>query len=313
MENINYFVSSRGILRSTTYHNAQPRSSSPNIDIDLLLNSDQLEAIYICTDALENFSNNYLKNVKNRFNLVSGDSDLCINHEFLNSKSISNIIESPLLNHWFAQNLNVIHPKLSPIPIGMDYHTMHEIPGLWGLTKQSPLAQERALINVFSNAPKTFSRFTVGYCNWQFAVDRGDRKDCFEKIQKEFCFYEANRLPRLSTWQRQANCMFVISPEGAGIDCHRTWEAMLLGCIPIVKRSVFAEIFSDLPVILIEDWSECHRENIENIARQMNVMKFNYAKLFTRYWGAIINQTQPLLMDPMTMDEFRDYVCHDSY
>ena len=28
---------------------------------------------------------------------------------------------------------------------------------------------------------------------------------------------------------------FIISPEGNGIDCHRHYEAILCGCIPIIE------------------------------------------------------------------------------
>jgi hypothetical protein len=313
MENINYFISSRGIIRSTTNHNSQPCSSSIDIDTDLISKNDCINSVYVCTDALENFSDNFLKNIKKKFNLISGDSDICVDDEFICKKAITEILRNPHLNAWYAQNLNVKNSKISQLPIGMDYHTMWEVPGLWGLTKQSSIAQERALIDVLASAPATFNRFSTAYCNWHFAIERGDRKDCFDKIQKEFCFFESSHLPRMSTWRRQANCIFVISPQGAGMDCHRTWEAMLLGSIPIIKRSTFTEIFSDLPVIILDDWSECYRENIENIAAQMGSKKFNYSKLFLNYWASIINGNDLQAMDLMTMNEFKSLVCHESY
>jgi hypothetical protein len=313
MENINYFVSSRGVIRSTTNHNSQPCSSSSNIDADLISKNDLLKSVYVCTDALENFSNNFLNSIERKFNLISGDSDICVDANFIGNQAIAQILEHPLLNKWYAQNLNINNHKIGSIPIGMDYHTMWEIPGLWGLTKQSSIAQERALIDVLAGAPATLNRFSTAYCSWHFAIERGDRKDCYEKIQKEFCFFEGGHLPRVTSWRRQVNCIFVISPEGAGMDCHRTWEAMLLGCIPIVKRSAFTEIFTDLPVIVLDDWSECYRGNIENLAGQMKDKKFNYNKLFLNYWTSIISGNEPLTMELMTMEEFRNLVCHESY
>jgi hypothetical protein len=312
MENLNYFVSSRGILHSTTSHNVQPCSSNPNIDDDLIFKNDRTDSIYVCTDALENFSDHFLNNVQKKFNLVSGDSDISVDMNFISKDSIAKILEHPLLNKWYAQNLNIKNEKISSLPIGIDYHTMWEIPGLWGLTKQSCISQEKSLIDVFSSAPYTFNRFSTAYCNWHFAKERGDRNDCYEKIQKEFCFFESSHLPRMSSWRRQVNCIFVISPEGLGIDCHRTWEAILLGCIPIVKRSISTEIFDDLPVIILNDWSECKRENIENLAVLMRSKKFNYAKLFLNYWASMINNNKPFSMNAMTIDEFRDFVCRES-
>ena len=38
---------------------------------------------------------------------------------------------------------------------------------------------------------------------------------------------------------------FILSPSGAGPDCHRTWEALYMGCIPIVISSSIKELYED--------------------------------------------------------------------
>ena len=43
---------------------------------------------------------------------------------------------------------------------------------------------------------------------------------------------------------------FILSPPGAGFDCHRTWEALYLGAIPIVKTSSLDPLYKDLPVVI---------------------------------------------------------------
>jgi hypothetical protein len=54
--------------------------------------------------------------------------------------------------------------------------------------------------------------------------------------------------------------MFVPSPAGNGIDCHRTWEALYLGALPVILRSeYFGE--SDWPVLVIDSWSELLEKN----------------------------------------------------
>lgn len=50
---------------------------------------------------------------------------------------------------------------------------------------------------------------------------------------------------------------FVISPPGNGSDCHRTWEAIYLGCVPVVLRGSLSEEFTtSLPIFAVEDWSD---------------------------------------------------------
>ena len=48
---------------------------------------------------------------------------------------------------------------------------------------------------------------------------------------------------------------YVISPPGNGPDCHRTWEAMYLGSIPIVLKSSWPFNHLDLPVLAVNDWT----------------------------------------------------------
>jgi len=47
---------------------------------------------------------------------------------------------------------------------------------------------------------------------------------------------------------------FVLSPPGNGADCHRTWEAIYLGAIPIVHKSFWPFNHLPLPVLIVESW-----------------------------------------------------------
>ena len=50
--------------------------------------------------------------------------------------------------------------------------------------------------------------------------------------------------------QHYAKYQYVLSPPGHGLDCHRTWEAMLLGAIPIVvDRSYRRSGYHLIPVL----------------------------------------------------------------
>lgn len=53
------------------------------------------------------------------------------------------------------------------------------------------------------------------------------------------------------------NSYFVISPPGNGLDCHRTWEAIYLGCVPVVLCDSLSEEFTTrLPIFAVKDWSD---------------------------------------------------------
>ena len=49
--------------------------------------------------------------------------------------------------------------------------------------------------------------------------------------------------------------LFVPSPAGNGLDCHRTWEALYLGAVPVILKSEFCGD-SSWPVLVIDKWKE---------------------------------------------------------
>lgn len=50
---------------------------------------------------------------------------------------------------------------------------------------------------------------------------------------------------------------FVISPEGNGIDCHRHYEALMAGAIPIVEyNNEIAKKYIGCPILFTKDYSE---------------------------------------------------------
>jgi hypothetical protein len=81
---------------------------------------------------------------------------------------------------------------------------------------------------------------------------------------------------------------FILSPEGAGLDCHRTWEAVIVGIIPIVKSSSIDEIYQDLPILVVNDWNELSveflNEQYQIINENIKNNKYNYDKLKLSYW-----------------------------
>jgi hypothetical protein len=57
-------------------------------------------------------------------------------------------------------------------------------------------------------------------------------------------------------WELYAQYPLVLSTTGNGLDCHRTWELLYLGCIVVTKTSPMDPLYEGLPVIIVEDWHE---------------------------------------------------------
>lgn len=308
-------VSSRGLLKSCNNKNASPISSSSVLDQQLLNDFVHNGVIYVCTDAIENFAANYLSRISAPFVFVTGDSDRSITDELLvGNPGLRNILQSPYLIRWYAQNLAITVDEINifPMPIGLDYHTMVDNPGLWGLSAISPIAQERQLIRVLGRAPEFIRRYPIAYCNWHFELQRGDRLECFHSADRNACLYEPTRVPRSATWARQSECMYVISPEGYGIDCHRTWEAIALGCVPIIKRNAISSLFELLPVLLVDDWREVTPEFLERNALELENKLFNYSSMFLQFWVDRFRQISSDIENPMTMRAYVKYMTFET-
>ena len=80
--------------------------------------------------------------------------------------------------------------------------------------------------------------------------------------------------------------LFVISPRGAGFDCHRTWELFMAGCIVIVKTSSLDNMYIDnnLPVVILQDWEELNSdiENKLNIWETKHIQKTTIGNIYPR-------------------------------
>jgi hypothetical protein len=304
MENLLFLINSRGLIKSCDVRNPSPESSSITIDFGLEKKLN-FKTIHVCTEALPNFVANHLNKINNDFILITSDSDISINQLFLEKNNlIKRLLEDRRLTTWFAQNLSTTHEKLRSVPIGIDFHTAWERPGHFEVGKVSPFKQQHNLINILSNSKINHERLFGAYCDWYLSTDRGDRIECLNKIDKSFCVFETNRVPRAQCWKSQSKFCFVISPEGVGLDCHRTWEAIALGTIPIIKRNTMSPLFDDLPVIIVDDWAEVNKANILARYGELHHKRFNYSKIFLQYWKNEINRRENLIHLELKISEY---------
>lgn len=102
-------------------------------------------------------------------------------------------------------------------------------------------------------------------------------------------------MPRTELWKRKGEYAFSISPHGNGLDCHRTWEDLVLGCIVIVKTSSLDPLYEGLPVVIVKDWSEVTKENLKKWLALYHDASENPAyrkKLTNAYWLRKIREAQ---------------------
>lgn len=300
MENHNIFISSRGILKSCNFHSQNPYSSC-NGDIGYLnemINSSRMfdgMSIYVCSDLLRFFVSQILPKIKHKFNLVTGDSDLCVPKEALCESETRTLTNNLYLTKWFAQNTEIQNnDMIIQLPIGLDYHTISNNQNhSWSDLGEGsfPKDQEDILISLRQQMKPFFERVPLIYINFSINNDKFlQRKNAFEQIPNNLLFINQTFSKRTVVWKNIINYTFVLSPFGMGMDCHRTWETLCLGAIPIVKAPKFKKMFEDLPVLIVDDWSEITRELLDETINNFKNKTFDYEKLKLNFWIDKINK-----------------------
>jgi hypothetical protein len=293
-ENDRKYVCSRGILKSCDIHSHQPISSIRKLIMYDFKKCKNGSSLYICSSAIKHFILNILPFLQFKIILVTGDCDeTCWTDLFSSYKEFINFIENDKIIHWFSQNCIEDHPKLTRIPIGLDYHTMTNQDSKIG-PKLNPEEQEKILLSIINNISfKPFwEREVKCYSNFHFFMTTKygyDRVEAFNTIPKNLVYYEPSHLPRYDSWVKQSQYSFVISPHGNGLDCHRTWEALMIGCIPIVKKSKLDSLYTDLPVLIVDKWSDVNEQLLQNTVIEFKNKEFKYERLLLSYWIKLIN------------------------
>ena len=292
MENTCIFVSSRGLMKSCNTYSSNHCSS--NIYCNNLNDfSKPLKhrIIYINSNAIPHFAHTVFPTIKESIILVTGDCDETMPNDLFQKMDFDGFINDKRIIKWFCQNWIGNHEKVTLMPIGLDYHTISNNHHEWGPCT-IPIEQESLLQKIKEESLPFSERICKCYANFQFLTNTRygyDRISAIEKIPKDLVYYEPTKIKRLNTWVNQSKYAFVISPHGGGLDCHRTWEALCLGCIPIIKKSPISYLFEDLPVLIVENWEDISEKLLHSIIQDFKNKKYNFEKLKLSYWTKQFN------------------------
>lgn len=243
-----------------------------NIKTDNINNKSHLfsdaNIFYVKTDYLWYFVSHILPRITKKFILITHNSDYTIGSGHMELLNDTKLIK------WYGQNINISHPKLHALPIGIANSQ-------WAHGKTEIL--ERVMIETKPN-PKT----KLLYVN--FSVDtnpdiREPLRNLLTSKGYEFTF------PNLQ-WQdylyELSKYKYAICPEGNGPDCHRIWECLYLGVIPIVKKSVAFVQFDDLPILFVGNWNQINDNFLNSQLTKFESKKYNTDKLNMKYWDELI-------------------------
>lgn len=225
------------------------------------------DLVWVRATSLPLFIDQLLPTIGARFALVTGDEDMNIPSEI---EGASDLLANDNLICWFAQNFDDTDTsgKIFPIPIGLDFHTIAN-GRKWGHLRATPHQQEKELERLRAAMPANRDRLVRVHADFHFNLGHyqhptESRHAAYSVLSENPSIdFQRRKLSRSQLWREKTRYAFVVSPRGHGLDCHRTWESLLLGNIPIVKRSPLDSLYDGLPVVIVGEWDEITARSLE--------------------------------------------------
>ena len=231
------------------------------------------DIIFVMPDLLNYFCNTLRPHITSYYILISTNSVLPSPGKYID------LLNDEKLIAWFAQNADVVgHPKLIPIPVGI-------------ANRYWPHGSVSVLDNLISQLPSILKNKFL-YLNINPHTHASIREQAIQLFtDKSFCYKTAPK-PWTEYLLDLASSKFVLSPRGNGLDCHRTWEALLMGSIPIVTSSTLNPLYDDLPVLIVSEWQEITQDFLEKKYAEIKSKQHNEEKMYAPYWLKKIEMCQ---------------------
>jgi len=243
-------------------------------------------SVHVKTDLLGAFVAHVLPRLRVPIVLVTGDSDVSPMHGF------GGLLDDPRIAHWFAQNCDapssLVSNKLTAIPIGFDNPVYTKLDKRLGFVltmalgktpldtsvAKNDIGDQARMFDVRATLPPTHTRparaLATFHQNQKLVTpdlsSLPDRRAACDALgASPACHFAPRRLRQEECWRAHGEFAFELSPHGNGLDCFRTWEALALGCIPIVKTSPLDRLYRehDFPVVVVDSWADVTETNLQ--------------------------------------------------
>lgn len=234
------------------------------------------DTIFVEYGRLKRFSRNYLKKIKHPFILITPNAENGSDGPL--PGPFTKLATSKKIAAWFLQNIDCApNKKLIPLPIGLA-NRIWDHGDIEKLNQFIPIKQEK---------PEIFA-----YVNFMVGTNLSRRGPCFEYFQQKSWVNVVSPKPFERYLEDLTKTVFVISPPGNGLDCHRTWEALLMNCYPVVMSTTLNPLYENLPVVIVQNWSEVTEEFLQKKMEEFQSRTWSKEKLYADYWFQKVKEIQ---------------------
>lgn len=197
--------------------------------------------------------------------LITHNGDLPVHGEGMQRL----ILNDPNLIKWYGQNITIEHPKLQSIPIGLDRSMSEHI-------------YTNADLDLYEKKNLMYVRY------WGDSMVKQYRDSVRDALKRQG-YTQETKVGITEYLINLKKAMFCPCPNGNGVDTHSIWECIYMGCVPIVEKSINTMYYTDLPVLIIDDWNKLPllSEHLYKEIRHKSLEKSDF-----NYWKQLITQTK---------------------
>ncbi|MFH1985907.1 MAG: hypothetical protein ABIL58_29075 [Pseudomonadota bacterium] len=225
------------------------------------------EIIFVYTHLVASFAAQILPRLDRPFILVTHNSDDAVDARF------TDLLGDDRLFTWFAQNVAVDHPKLVSLPLGV-------------ANSQWPHGRPDLINKVaVRGAPKT----GFVYMNFDARTNPKRRRPVFERLSDHPLVTVSGGLGYEDYLGELAAHHFCVCPPGNGLDCHRIWECLYLGVVPLVSADARLRGFDELPIVTVDDWDRLDAGFLQDAYQELARRRTGQAKMRLSYWQSAID------------------------
>ena len=179
---------------------------------------------------------------------------------------------------WWTVNKETTDPRVHSLPLGITNDCSD--------TPIHPIFGNLDIMVEVMNTPRIIkNRVYMNFNVSTWPVERSPVYNYFKHSKWVTCGNILNTLEGRKVFLEDIhNHDFVLCPRGGGVDTHRLWETLYMGSIPIVRRDIAMQDFSDLPICFVDYWDQVTPEFLDSELKRIQNGVFNMEKLKISYW-----------------------------
>ncbi|MBX7065950.1 MAG: hypothetical protein K1X28_01845 [Parachlamydiales bacterium] len=174
------------------------------------------------------------------------------------------LLNIPNVAGWFVPNIDCPpSDRVFPIPLGLSNT-------FWQRENFKTIQEKK--------------RDIFCYVNFSIDTNREKRKPCWDHFADKNWAEKVRGKSDQEYLEDLSRSVFVISPPGNGLDCHRTWEALYLKSYPVVLSTTLDPLYEGLPVVIVNSWDEVTEEFLQQKKAEFDAKEWAFERAYIPYW-----------------------------